>query len=477
MPVKYTVKKGDTLNEIAQQHGFSDYKQAGITGFKSGNPDLIYPDEELTIGNKLSTIETGSPIISSTDKEQQFREDSGKLEDFLGRFDNQQPQQTPDLVLHDQNKDQINVNDQGQIETGDQNVDKINSWESDEKKRFEEEAQVRRDNYSSLFNTSLSAIDSTAKATIDRINSTFEKRIAEQRRINNIKVGRVKAYGLGGGAAAYTPIDYTDAVSIREEEAADAIASLEGQRNSLIAQAESARDQGEANLLRQKLEDIDKIDEQLRKQLNDVEAEADAQYKLLKELRAEEEAKHQQEVEEMRRRLVALAPSFISEYSQLSEEEQDQYLEKLAERTGLDYGSVWSIIQNAKQSVISAEQDAFDRNLDIADKNADIDAKKALAEQRRASAYKSYQSVLSDDGENKDFTSAELRKLEQAGLKDSDRQTQLDYLYGDEIEKLDAKEQAGTSLQQRAENAGFDYAGAKKAGYTDEEIEEALKNS
>lgn len=51
MAQTYTVKKGDTLNAIASQYGFKDYKAAGITGYKSGNADLIRPGEVLTIGN------------------------------------------------------------------------------------------------------------------------------------------------------------------------------------------------------------------------------------------------------------------------------------------------------------------------------------------------------------------------------------------------------------------------------------------
>jgi LysM repeat protein len=42
----YTVKAGDTLSKIAAQYGIN-YNQ--ITGYRSGNPNLIYPGEVLTI--------------------------------------------------------------------------------------------------------------------------------------------------------------------------------------------------------------------------------------------------------------------------------------------------------------------------------------------------------------------------------------------------------------------------------------------
>src|SRR3990167_5680532 len=43
----YTVKKGDNLSAIAKQHGV---KISDISGYSSGNPNLIRPGEVLNIG-------------------------------------------------------------------------------------------------------------------------------------------------------------------------------------------------------------------------------------------------------------------------------------------------------------------------------------------------------------------------------------------------------------------------------------------
>ena len=53
MAQQYTVKPGDTLSKIAQQFNVGVDK---ISGYKSGNPNLIYPNEVLNIGDVGKTI-------------------------------------------------------------------------------------------------------------------------------------------------------------------------------------------------------------------------------------------------------------------------------------------------------------------------------------------------------------------------------------------------------------------------------------
>lgn len=50
----YTVKQGDTLNSIAGQFGYENYKKAGLTA-KSGNPDLIRPGETFSINQSATS--------------------------------------------------------------------------------------------------------------------------------------------------------------------------------------------------------------------------------------------------------------------------------------------------------------------------------------------------------------------------------------------------------------------------------------
>ena len=59
----YTVQPGDTLSQIASSYGVG---VNDITGFRSGNPNLIYPGEKLTIGGQVAPT-GGSTSGGTTD--------------------------------------------------------------------------------------------------------------------------------------------------------------------------------------------------------------------------------------------------------------------------------------------------------------------------------------------------------------------------------------------------------------------------
>ena len=56
MPISYTVKQGDTLNDIASSYGYKNYKDAGVSSVSSGNFDLIRPGEVVNLGNASKTL-------------------------------------------------------------------------------------------------------------------------------------------------------------------------------------------------------------------------------------------------------------------------------------------------------------------------------------------------------------------------------------------------------------------------------------
>lgn len=499
MAFVYTVKKGDTLNKIANQYGFANYKAAGVSAVPSGNFDLIREGEQITLGNydpnNITPIGSTPPVVSSKDNATGFNTDSTKLDGMLTDIgkatgttsttksaDTTTPtdKYTP-FATGEKNAET------GKIETtGDPILDKLNKWETDQGTKFSQEAAVRKAEYESLFKTSLSAIDATAAATISNINSTYDKRINEQNRINKLNIDRVKAYGLANGGQ-YTPISFGDAISNREQEAADKISELEGQRNSLIAQAKAARDAGESKLLRERLEDLAKVETTLRTQLADVEKEAEKQYQLLRDLRKEEETKHQKALDKMRENLAAIAPQYADDYTKLTEDEKDKFIQKIAAQTGLDYGTVFGLLEGA---VSDADKKALDKKKT----EADIKATDALTTQRLAGAAKDFADAATKDKDRKNdqtmrsdipetFASEEdfnkqrlsyVKKYGEAGAKLWDEAFNKDDV-GDYTYTIDPNAGGGgKSIQERAEGAGYNYAEMKKK-YTDKEIDDALK--
>ena len=73
MAQTYEVKRGDTLSAIAKRFGVPINQ---ITGYRSGNPNLIYPGEKLTVGEPIpelgglgGTLKEGGGVTVAETKE------------------------------------------------------------------------------------------------------------------------------------------------------------------------------------------------------------------------------------------------------------------------------------------------------------------------------------------------------------------------------------------------------------------------
>ncbi len=413
---KYTVTTGDSagLNAIAKKHGFANYKEAGVTSVPSGNFDLIRPGDIIEMGNydpnKITTIQKTTPVISSTDNAQQFRDNSTALATQVASLSTVTKDATNGAVsavaynpdAKPFGKGDTTTDATGKTvtnTTGDPILDKVNAWQSEQNAKFDAEAQQRKDEYSQLFTTQLANIDAAAKATIDGINATYDKRIKEEKRINTLNIDRVKAYGLGNGGQ-YTPVDFGSAISEKETEAADHITALENERTNLIAQAKQAQANGQSGLLRQKMADIDTINNNLRTRLNDVAQESEKQYQLLRTVRQEAEAKQKAALAAMKDKFTNIAPKYVSDFDKMDDAGKDAFITKISTQTGLDYGTIFGIMHSVSATETNTSLEQSKKLMDIAKTKVEInsqgvidDARRAAAEASRASAAKAYNDI------------------------------------------------------------------------------------
>ncbi len=343
-------EKGQALPSVQERTATA--QSAGITDYVGSAEQNVVLLKHLQDTSEITTIDEPTPIISSKDSAQEFNDNSDKIDDLA-------PGEAPEGQVYDAlNKKFVDVpkapggdiefdKDTGTVKpTGDVIFDKLNEFTTTESTRIKAELESAREDYQSLYTTSLASIDSTVEATIGSINATFDKRIKEQERINQLRIDSAKAYGLSRGGR-FTPLAYKDAISNREIEAADKISALETQRNTLIAEARAARDTGNAALLRQRVEDLNTIDEQIRSQLKDVQKRADEQYTLLRKLRKEEEEKNEAALEDMAKRLTALSGKYADVFDDMTPEEQDALIQNLINQTGLDYATIFGILNTA----------------------------------------------------------------------------------------------------------------------------------
>lgn len=357
MSYTYTVKSGDTLNGIAQAHGFASYKDAGISSVPSGNFDLIHPNEQITLANydpnKVTGVATKTaPVISSTDNTQQYKTDSTSIDGLIGSLNKK-----VDPVTGQETKlDKTTTTDpatglskpvvKSETTTGDPVFDNLQAVAKQQQADYQAKADQSKLDYESLFNTSLSNLNATTQATINSLNATYDKRITEQKRINDINVSRVQAYGLANGGQ-YTPIAFSDSVTAREREASDAITALDRERNALIDQAKTARDNGETALMRSHLTDVKNIEDRINTQLKDAQATAEKNYQDLRNARVDAENQHKAKVAEALTALQATSGSMADEYGLMDDKAKDETIKKIMAQTGLDYGQVYSTLEGA----------------------------------------------------------------------------------------------------------------------------------
>lgn len=418
-----------------------------------------------------------TPIITSQDSQNQFNQDKDALDKIINApaiedpADSTKPKETADKT------DASGVGDET-----------YNTYrQSTDKARADAEAQAQEvlDEYDNLYELELAAIDARTNATVKEIKRSFSKRIEEQKRINKINVDRVKAYGLSSGAAMYTPIAWTDAITERERKNAEEIQGLERERIELIDAARAAADESDAALLSQKIKDYNSVKDKLNTRLAEIERESAAQYEELVRLREEQEADFKQKQQESLMRLQAYYRLNSEEVENLTPEEKEALVNRIADKYGFQTYEVLGVLDE----VTATDFEALKTEAEIERINAQTKASEASAASAYALAAKrrrETEKLDEDEDESSDDTplnADQKKRIEQAGLENAPRQQQLDFLYMDEFDYEDKYPDGAESggdvgdVQSRADAAGYDYAGMKAAGYSDEEIQAALEEA
>ena len=415
MAFKHKVKPGESLNSIARNYGFSDYKTAGVTSVPSGNFDLISPGEEIDIPNYNPTTITpftSSPgVLSSQDGAGEFKDKSTSLDTRLNtsyryKLPNGQEVSIGDPLLNrtmlqgaeyvgggngtDPLKPQTpaggaangasggNTGVPGATGTGGATgetkpsdnpaYDEMLRSQSAGQLKLDKEAEDKKKQIETLLPKTLALLDAQYASTVANVQNTYSKLIDEQKKINKVNVDRTKAYGINQAGALYNPSEFTDTVSDRETKALNDIANLENERTDLLAKAKMARDQGELTALRTNMKDLDDIETTMRQRTKDLADEVQKRYELTVAARKDAETAHKDKVTKM---LSGAAVKYLKDFDKAKDEkEKDALIRKIildsgGTLTNDDYYSIYSALSSAstteKDRVAKEEKAAADK--------------------------------------------------------------------------------------------------------------------
>lgn len=358
----------------AKASTLSQKKQETLKALKSGGADQqIEGTENYSVsGTKLvPRFKSTSPVLSSHDLEAQFGNDSEKITGLASADAN-----VLDTGLQQDERAARMGGDKQKTPGTDEYVEGIDKYYKGAKDEMKEKKEQWTKDVDDLFNQSRAAYDAQYRASVNSIKSTYSRLIETQGKINQQVVDRTKAYGATGGNALYTPMEFTDAVAIKEREAANEIAGLETERNAKIAQALADRDEGRARALSDKLKTIREIDDTIYSRMADIEKEVQRREKLQLEAWKEMEDERKKRAAEV---LELYKGKYLQEFRDAETfEEKQKIIERIAAETGgaVSPGQIFSAFGAAATDALKAEQDAEKHALDIEGKKLDMSKKK-----------------------------------------------------------------------------------------------------
>lgn len=337
----------------------------------------------LPSSSQVPAITANPPVISSKDVSGSFNSNVDALAAKTT------PAVTPTVPIGPAGQETKRQDTQLEQTTKDQNKQKgvnetsgnplFDSVEADRKAQQDEIKQQESDRIEvqrGLLTTGLALIDKTYQSTINNVMATYEASRSVQERINKLNISRTKAYGLGTGDALRAPIEYTNAVSQRETEAAAKINALDTARNAAIFAAEVARDKGEFDMLQNNMDKINDIEDQMRTSLNQVANEATSRLTLLTKINEQQMAEQK---EQSTKALAEMAFKYSGEFDKADDTKKDSIIKSIiAQNPGISYGEVYASLQKVAQDKTDASYKTKKNAVDLA--NANLQNTKLLKE-------------------------------------------------------------------------------------------------
>jgi len=211
-PKTYEVKAGDNLSGIAKSLGLSSYK--ALSGYASGNPDMIQPGEILTINDNQMSV--GSGPASS-----EFVKQSGELQNMLSQLG-----ATPGVTE-------------------------------------DEASNISVDNYSDSYTQ---ALDTQAQSADQSTQALIRSMQAQNQNLRNNVAGEYDDYkrglmslGIQTNSAQSTPDLLMGHIQKAQNDYVKEISGLDRQENIARMEAESARADNNLGLLKEKMSYIKEI--------------------------------------------------------------------------------------------------------------------------------------------------------------------------------------------------------------------------
>lgn len=234
-PTTHTVKAGETLNSISQQYGFNDYQSAGATGYKSGNPNLIFPGEQI--------------VISSKQPRKEFVQNSSDLNNQINGV-------TP-------------ATNQLQNQTG-QNVQQ---QQADQKAKANDSKNINIDNYNDAYTQQLDKLQANSdKATSNLIENIKAKRQANSNEVNasyDRYQSGLQLLGIQSENIQYSPDIVMGNIQQAENARLSKLQELDRAESTAILEAQMARDENDFRLLKDRMNYIKEIKKERLNTLKD----------------------------------------------------------------------------------------------------------------------------------------------------------------------------------------------------------------